>query len=137
MPARAGTQPALPAGLRRRLLKLSGRLPGYMLLFGAAARRRRLPAAYAQALAREAGFGRLPVRVPGRMLPGFRRLGRVAVIGVLLHVLLRQSGGSGRRRRLAGFSVADLRHDAGTLLALARWLVVGIVSRRARLRSGV
>ena len=139
MRARAEPHQPLPDALRQRLLKLGGRLPGYAFVLGAALRRRSVTAAYGQALAREAGFGRLPVAAPGRALPGFRGLGRVAVIGVVLHVLLRQSGGGWRRRglRLAGLSLAALRHDAGTLIALARWAVLGLVARRARLRTGV
>ena len=139
MRAREDSKPPLPVGLRRRLLKLGGRLPGYALVLGAATRRRSITAAYGQALAREAGFGRLPVAAPGRALPGFRGLGRVAVIGVVLHVLLRQNGAGWRQRglRLAGLSFAALRDDAGALIALARWAVLGIVARRGRLRTGV
>ena len=128
---------ALPHSLRKRLQSLSRRLPGYVVLLGAIIRRRSMPAAYAQALAQEAGFGRMPVRVPGRMLPGFRRLGWVAILGVALHVLLRQGSAVPRTNayRAAGYSVAGLRDDARTLIALARWVFSGIVARRIRMRS--
>ena len=138
LPSRLDSQPALPLALRQRLSRLRGRLPGYALFLGTVLRRRHVPAAYSQALAQEAGFGRLPAPVPGRMLPGFRSLGRVALVGVVLHVLLQQSGGGTRRRTrsAAGLSIAGLRDDAGTILAFGRWALLGLVGRRARLRSG-
>ena len=127
---------ALPHSLRKRLQSLSGRLPGYVVLLGSIVRRRSMPAIYTQALAQEAGFGRMPVRVPGRMLPGFRRLGWVAVLGVALHFLLRQRSAGPRANgyRAAGYSVAGLEDDARTLVALARWIFAGIVARRTRMR---
>ena len=130
---------ALPHSLRGRLHGLSRRLPGYALLLGSILRRRSMPAAYSEALAQEAGFGRMPVRVPGRMLPGFRRLGQIAILGLLLHVLLRQraAGTRTKDRPAAGVSAMSLRDDAGTLIALARWVVSGLMGRRTRLRSGV
>lgn len=130
---------ALPHSLRHRLHRLSRRLPGYALLLGSILRRRSMPAAYSEALAQEAGFGRMPVRVPGRMLPGFRRLGQIAILGLLLHVLLRQSAAGTRTKcsAAAGVSALGLREDARTLIALARWVVSGVMGRRARLRSEV
>ena len=128
---------ALPHSLRKRLQSLSGRLPGYVVLLGTIVRRRSMPAAYTQALAQEAGFGRMPVRVPGRMLPGFRRLGWVAILGVALHVLLRQRSTVPQANpyRAAGYSVAGLGDDARTLVALARWILSGLAARRTRMRS--
>lgn len=127
----------LPHSLRKRLQSLSGRLPGYVVVLGTIIRRRSMPAAYTQALAQEAGFGRMPVRVPGRMLPGFRQLGWVAILGVALHVLLRQrsSRTQANAYRASGYSVAGLRDDARTLIALARWVFSGIAAKRARTRS--
>ena len=132
-------RPALPRSLRWQLQGLSGRIPGYVLLLGTILRRRSMPVAYSQALAQEAGFGRLPVRVPGRMLPGFRRLGSVAILGVLLHVLLRQKGsGEGKGGPVAtGLNVNELRDDALTIVALSRWVLAGVMGRRARLRSEI
>lgn len=94
---------------------------------------------YSEALAQEAGFGRMPVRVPGSILPGFRRLGQIAVLGLLLHVLLRQSaaGAQAKGRPAAGVSAMGLRDDAGTLIALARWVISGLTGRRPRMRSEV
>ena len=127
----------LPHSLRNRLQSLSGRLPGYAVVLGAIIRRRSMPAAYSQALAREAGFGHMPVRVPGRMLPGFRRLGLIAVLGVALHLLLRPRNAvpQSNARRAADFSVIGLREDARTLLALGRWVFSGLAAKRARMRS--
>ena len=133
----AGSQRALPHSLHSRLQGLSGRLPGYAVVLGTILRRRNMPTAYTQVLAQEAGFGRMPVRVPGRMLPGFRRLGWVAIVGVVLHVLLRQRSASPQTNapRPAGLSVSGLRDDAGTLLELARWVVSGLAAKRTRMRS--
>lgn len=96
-----------------------------------------MPTAYTQTLAQEAGFGRMPVRVPGRMLPGFRRLGWVAILGVALHVLLRQRSTvpQANAYRVAGYSVIGLRDDAQTVIALARWVFSGIAAKRTRMRS--
>lgn len=133
----AANEFALPHSLRNRLQSLSGRLPGYAVVLGTIIRRRSVPAAYSQALAQEAGFGHMPVRVPGRMLPGFRRLGWVAVLGVALHVLLRQRNAvpQSNARRAADFSVIGLREDARTLLALGRWVLSGLAAKRPRMRS--
>ena len=135
--AQADNHPTLPRSLRNRLQSLSGRLPGYAVVLGAVLRRRHMPPAYTQALAQEAGFGRMPVRVPGSRLPGFRRLGWVAVVGVVLHVLLRQrsTGPRTEAHRTAGLSASGLRDDAGTLFALARWVVSGLAAKRTRMRS--
>lgn len=135
--SRPTEESALPSGLRTRLRSLSGRLPGYAVVLGTVIRRRGMPASYTQALAQEAGFGRMPVRVPGSRLPGFRRLGWVAIVGVALHLLLRQRnfGPQAPARRAAHFSVVGLRDDAGTLLALARWVYSGLAARRPRIRS--
>jgi len=133
----AGSQRALPHSLRKRLRGLSGRLPGYAVVLGTVLRRRTMPTAYTQVLAEEAGFGRMPLRVPGSRLPGFRRLGWVAIAGIVLHVLLRQrsTGSRTNAHRGAGLSASGLRDDAGTLLALARWVFLGLAGRRTRLRS--
>ncbi len=129
----------MPRSLRQRLRGLSGRLPGYVVLLGAILRRRRMPAAYSQALAREAGFGRMPVRVPGSRLPGFRQLGKVAVLGVLLHVMLRQKRAAPQTSARAAMapSVFGLRDDAVTIVAVLRWAITGLLGKRARLRSEV
>ncbi len=131
--------PDLPRSMRQRLRGLSGRLPGYVVVLGALLRRRRMPAGYSQALAREAGFGRMPVRVPGSRLPGFRHLGKVAVLGVLLHVMLRQKQSTPQVSAHAamGPSVFGLRDDASTIVAIMRWVITKVLGRRARLRSEV
>ena len=136
---RRATAPKLPRSLRQRLRELSGRLPGYVVLLGALLRRRRMPAGYSQALAREAGFGRMPVRVPGSRLPGFRHLGKVAVLGVLLHVMLhqRRTTPQMKARAAMGPSVFGLHDDAWTIVAIVRWVISGLKGRRARLRSEV
>jgi hypothetical protein len=139
IPPRKKTEirPAKIVSVRARLRGLSSRLPGYVLLLGTILRRRSVPLAYSQALAREAGFGRLPVKVPGSMLPGFRGLGKVAVLGVLLHVFLRQGSASPRRNfhRFGGLSVTGLRDDAGTVLAVVRWMLAAVRGKQPRLRS--
>ena len=134
---RAEDRQALPVSLRRQLHGLSGRVPGYVLLLGTILRRRNMPVAYSRALVQEAGFGRLPVRVPGRMLPGFRRLGKVAVLGVLLHMFLGQRGLGARNRGrfAAGLSVDGLRDDLRTILAIAHWVLSGQNGKRSRRRS--
>ena len=137
--SRPENRPMLPHSLRRQMHGLSGRLPGYVLLIGTILRRRSMPVAYSQALAQEAGFGRLPVRVPGRMLPGFRRLGSVAILGVILHLLLRQKGPRADKSGLiaTGIDVNEVRDDALAVVAFARWVLAGVTGRRARLRSEV
>lgn len=132
----ASDRPAVAHPLRGRLRALGGRLPGYLLLLAPLLRRRNLPVAYSQALAQEAGFGRLPVRVPGRMLPGFRGLGRVAMLGVLLHLVMRQRALEPKSRGhiASGINAGAFRDDAGTLLACARWAADGLRAKRSRLR---
>ena len=129
----------LPRSLRIQMRGLSSRIPGYVLLIGTILRRRSMPVAYSQALAQEAGFGRLPVRVPGRMLPGFRRLGSVAVLGVILHLLLRQKGPRADKSGLiaTGIDVNEVRDDALAIVAFARWVLAGVTGRRVRLRTEV
>lgn len=135
--SQAADEFAAPHSLNNRLQGLSGRLPGYALVLGTILKRRSMPAAYTQALAQEAGFGRMPVRIPGSRLPGFRRLGWVAILGVVLHVLLRQRNAGPQKSacRGADFSVLGLRDDARTLVALIRWVFSGLAARRTRVRS--
>ncbi len=124
---RAGGRGLLSPALRQHLQGLSYRAPRFFFLIGKILHRRSMPTAYAQALVDEAGFGRLPVRIPGRMLPGLRHLGAVAVFGVALHYALWQTGPRTRRSgsRQAGSPAAAGRGHRQADGHLPYWLRAG------------
>ncbi len=114
--------------LRTRRWGVNMRLPAFVLPVSRTLMRRNRRSDLVQVFAAAAGFGRLPLRVPGagRMLPGFRHLGAVALLGVALHYALWQTGLRARRTgpRQAGPAAAGRVHRQGDG-TLPYWLRAG------------
>jgi hypothetical protein len=115
----------MPERVAMQGLRLLTRVPFYVWLGGWVWRSRGMPGDLQRALARAAGMDRLPLTIAGELLPVFRKLGTIAVIGILVRLLVPPAGSGTSLRQLqvaGGLRWTDVRADLGTLLELGQWL---------------